>query len=176
MVQTLRKHILPLIIIVSLPVLVFAGVFLWQRSHAENRFVPELASYKERQLPSFPLIELKSREDYWNKVVDDDVLLVFATIGCAACEKELQAINESTGELKSGTKVYGVMFEDREAIDQYIQKYHINFPILIDDKARLLKELRLKYFPTNLLLKNGVIKEAWFGFAGNKDEFLKRIN
>lgn len=177
--KTLRKHIShisPLIVIVSVSLSVFAFVFFGQQRPGENKFVSEMASYKDQQLPQVQLIELQSGEDYFKKVKDDDVLLVFSITGCDACEKEMQVFTENAPEIKHGIKIYGVMFEDKKIVEQYAQAHHINFPILLDEGGKLRKELRLKYFPTNLRLKNGTIKEAWFGVESNKEEFLKRIN
>lgn len=176
MIKRLREHISPVIVIVGIPLSVVAFIFFWHWKSIENKFTSEMASYKETQLPPSPLIELNSGDDYSGKIKDNDVLLVFSTTGCAACEKELQTVTENAAEIKSGLKVYSVMFEDRKIVYQYVQKHHLNFPILLDEDGRLLKKLHLKYFPSNLKLRDGVIKEAWFGIASDEEDFLKRIS
>ena len=172
----LRKHINPLIVIVSILLSVAAFVFFVEQRHAQSKFVSEMTSYKEQQLPQAPLIELKSGEDYFEKVKDNDVLLIFSITGCGACEKEMQVVTENAADIKSGVKIYGVMFEDKKTVEQYVQAHNINFPILLDKDGKLRKELRLKYFPANFKLKNGTIKQAWFGVESDKGEFLKRTN
>lgn len=178
MIKPLRKHIGPLIVIIGLPLLVFASVFFWQRNYsgAERKLASQAEAYKEQPLPQVPLIELKSSDDYFEKVKDKDALLIYLMSGCAACEKELQVIAESASRINPDVKIYGVMFQDQEIAGQYVQTHHINFPILLDKDGTLFKKLRLKYFPANLKLKDGIIKEAWFGIASDKEDLLKRIN
>ena len=136
----------------------------------------EAEAYKAQPLPQVTLIELKSGNDYFEKVKDKNVLLIYLMNGCAACERELQVLTESASKINPEVKIYGVMFQDQEIADQYLQRHSINFPILLDKDGTFFKKLRLKYFPTNLKLKNGVIREAWFGIASDKEDFLKRIN
>jgi len=174
--NSLRKHISPVTVIVGVSLTVFAFVFFWQQRPVENKFVSEMVLYKEQQLPHLPLIELRSGEDYFERVKSGEVLLVFSVTGCDACGKEMQVIAENGAEIKSGIKIYGVMFEDQKLVEQYVQAHNINLPILLDQGGKLLKELRLKYFPTNLKLNDGTIKEAWFGVESDKEEFLQRIN
>lgn len=171
----LRKGIRPLIVVVGVSLSIIASAFFWQQRPTEGKFVSEMASYKRQQLPRAPLIELKSGEDYFEKVEKDDVLLVFSIIGCDACEKEMQLIAENAEKIRSGMKIYGVISEDLKAAERYAQAHDINFPILLDEGGKLRKELRLKYFPTNFRLNNGTIEEAWFGIESDNEEFLKRI-
>jgi peroxiredoxin len=178
MIKPLRQHIIPLIAITALPLLVLTVVFFWQRSYpdVDRKLASEAEAYKEQPLPQVPLIELKSSDDYFEKVKDKDALLIYLMNGCDACEKELRVIAESASDINPEVKIYGVMFQDQETAEQYLQKHIINFPILLDKDGKLFKKLRIKYFPTNLKIKNGVIKEAWFGVARDKEDFLKRVN
>jgi peroxiredoxin len=165
-----------LAVIVSVLLLIVVLVFFAKRRPADDSFVSELASYIDQQLPQTPLIELRSGEDYSEKVKSEDVLLIFSITGCDACGKEMQLVVENSAELISRMRIYGVMFEDRGIVEQYIQAHNINFPILLDEGGKLRKELRLKYFPTNFKLRDGTIKDAWFGVESNRDGFLKRMN
>lgn len=179
MVKALRKYASPLIIIavVALTCVTFIFIGPWKRdSDKERKLAAEAASYKGRLLPDAPLVELKTGDDYSEKVKDSDVLLVYLMAECEACEKELQTIAENSAAMNPDVKIYGVMFQDQETSSRYIQKYNINFPVLLDRGGKLRQELGVKYFPTNFKLNDGTIKEAWFGFPTAKEEFLQMVN
>jgi peroxiredoxin len=179
MVKALRKYISPLIIIavVALSVFSFMVVRPWKKANDKEReLASQAASYKERSLPQAPLTELKSGDDYFEKVKHSDVLLIYLMVGCDACEKELQTIAGNASQINPGVQIYGVMFQDQETVSQYIQKYNVNFPILLDKDGKLRRALGVKYFPTNFKLNNGTIKEAWFGFPNERENFLQMVN
>lgn len=179
MVKALRKYTGPLIIIavVALTFVTFIIIGPWKRdSDRERRFAAEAASYKGRSLPDAPLVELETGDDYSEKVRGGDVLLVYLTAGCEACDKELRAIAENGTALNPDVKIYGVMFQDQETSSRYIQKYDIKFPVLLDRDGKLRQALGVKYFPTNFKLNDGTIEEVRFGFPNAKEEFLQMVN
>lgn len=179
MVKALRKYTGPLIIIAvaSLTCVTFVFIGPWKRaSDKEKVLAAEAASYKGRPLPDAPLIELKTGDDYSERVKGGDVLLVYLTAGCAACDQELRTLAENGAALNPDVKVYGVMFQDQETSSRYIQKYDINFPVLLDRGGKLRQALGVKYFPTNFKLNDGTIKEVRFGFPNAKEEFLQMVN
>ena len=180
MVKALQKKYtgpLIIIVVVALTSVTFAFVGPWKRAaDKERKLAAEAASYKGRLLPDASLVELKTGDDYSEKVKDGDVLLVYLMAGCEACEKELQTIAENGTVINPDVKIYGVMFQDQETSSRYVQKYNINFPILLDKGGKLRQALGVKYFPTNFKLDDGTIKEAWFGFPNAKEEFLQMVN
>lgn len=68
------------------------------------------------------------------------------------------------------------MCQDRETSSRYVQKYNINFPVLLDKDGKLRQALGVEYFPTNFKLDDGAIKEGWLGFPSAKEEFLQMVN
>lgn len=173
------KYTSALIIIaaVALTSVTFMLIGPWKRaSDKQRKLAAEAASYKGRLLPEAPLVELKTGDDYSEKVKGSDVLLVYLMAGCEACEKELQAIAESGTAINPDVKIYGVMFQDQETSSRYIQKHNINFPVLLDRDGKLRQALGVKYFPTNFKLNDGTIKDVWFGFPNAKEEFLQMVN
>ena len=179
MIETLRKRTSPFLVIASSSLAFLALTSLWQWKHAvdkQTKLAEEAASYNEKQLPQTPLIELESGDDYSERVKGSDVLLVYLMRGCDACEKELRVIADGAAAINPEVKIYGVMAEDRETAVRYVQSHNITFPILLDKNGKLFKELGLKYFPTNFKLSGGTIKEAWFGFPNEGEDFLKMLN
>lgn len=179
MVKALRKYTGPLIIIavVALASVTFILIGPWKRaSDKERKLAAEAASYEGRPLPDAPLVELKTGDDYSERVKGGDVLLVYLTAGCEACDKELRTIVENDPAIDPDLKIYGVMFQDQETSSRYIQKYNVNFPVLLDKGGKLRQALGVKYFPTNFKLNDGTIKEVRFGFPTAKEEFLQMVN
>lgn len=175
----MRKYSSPLIIIAAVAASVLTFMFFgpWkQAAERERKLAAHEASYKEKPLPRAPLIELQSGDDYSERARHGDVLLIYLMEGCDACQKELQTLAENGPEIDPGVRVYGVMFQDRESVGRYVQKYNINFPILLDEGGELRRALGVKYFPTNFKLSGGTIKEAWLGFPNAKEDFLRMVN
>lgn len=173
----LRKYSGPLIIIATtLLISVSASVYFWKRATTKNKIVSELTEYIGHPLPQMALVELRSGDDYFNRAKGGKALIVFAITGCAACQEELQVIAETAAEIKSGIKIYIVMFEDQTVVEKYVQTNHIKFSILLDKHGKVINDLRLRSFPANFRLEDGIVKEAWLGMPRESVEFLKRIN
>lgn len=128
-----------------------------------NTFNSEAAAINGRRLPEVSLTEFKSGANFSEKVKQGNVFLVYLISGCDACEKQLRIISDLGSQSGAHNQVFGVMFEDRETVSNYIKKHNISFPILLDEDRKLLNDLNLKYFPANLALENGVIKKTSFG-------------
>ena len=110
-----------------------------------------------------------------DEVMNGDVLLVYSISSCEACKKELQLFSQLSESGKSQTKVFAVMYEDERVVKDYVKQYNLRIPILIDKNAKLLQGLDIKYFPCNLKLSNGIIKEAVFGLPRDQETLLALI-
>src|ERR671928_1108738 len=122
MVKALRKYTGPLIIIavVALASVTFIFIGPWKRTSDKERVLAEeAASYKGRPLPNATLVELKTGDDYSEKVKGGDVLLVYLTAGCEACDQELRTIAENGAAMNPDVKIYGVMFQDQETSSRF---------------------------------------------------------
>ena len=170
MKRILFKNVNPLILLAALTIsiLVILAVWYWNYSNRISAFDAEAAAYYGRELPDASLIELKSGSDFSPEVRQGSVLLVYLVSTCNACEKQLKLISENNAQLNPNTKVFGVMFEDKDVAASYVRKHAIQFPILLDKDSKLLKDLNLRYFPTNLELRNGVIEKATFGVSADR--------
>lgn len=67
------------------------------------------------------------------------------------------------------------MLENEDVVRRYVKKNNIEFPVLIDKNAGILDGLEIKYFPANLKLSNGVVKNVVLGTPENGQKFLEFI-
>jgi peroxiredoxin len=92
---------------------------------------------------------------------------------CEACKKEIEIIEKIN---KSGDlKIIGIMTEEKSKIEDFVKDHKVTFPIFVDKDAALFKSMKLKYFPTNLLVENGSIKKALLGLPEKTENFVEFI-
>jgi len=145
----------------------FAGFVYMTKA---NPVTNEIKRLTNRNLPEASLLEVETKNDFYNEAVKGDVVLVYLISTCEACKNELQIIAESN--LDPQAKIFGVMAENEEIVKKYIKKNDIKFPVLIDKNGALLEGLDIKYFPANLKLRDGVVKKVILGAPENGQKFL----
>jgi peroxiredoxin len=107
------------------------------------------------------------------------LVIVFLISTCEACSQETQFILQAKQNGKLGSNIIGIMFENDDVIGEYVKKQDIKFPVLSDAEIGLIKELEIDSFPTNIVIKAGIIEKALLGFPndGNKLlDFMKTEN
>jgi peroxiredoxin len=169
------KNFNTLIIIAVFLVSVFSFVLIKEFTK-EDPLLKEAEAFRAKQMPKMPLQNIANLEDYSDAILQGDVFFVYALSTCDACKKELKLLSQSRADLESKTKIFAVMSEDEEVVREYIRKNNIEIPVLIDKDAKLLRELDLKYFPSNFKLNDGVIKKVSFGFPGNLKGLTEIVN
>ena len=68
------------------------------------------------------------------------------------------------------------MGEDESVVKKYVKDNDIKFPIIADRNLDMLRGLKLKFFPTNLTIENGIIKRAYLGVPENKEKLLTLVS
>ncbi len=139
----------------------------------DNRLADEVKRLTDRHLPEANLLEIGTKKDFYNEVVKGDVILVYLISTCDACRNELNIIAESS--IEQQVKIFGIMLENEDVVRRYVKKNNIEFPVLIDKNAGILDGLEIKYFPANLKLSNGVVKNVVLGTPENGQKFLEFI-
>ncbi|MER3478825.1 MAG: hypothetical protein C4287_23155 [Leptolyngbya sp. ERB_1_2] len=167
------KNVNPIVLLVSLVASILAVLAIWYWNYLNhiNTFNSQAAVYTGRKLPDASLIELKSGDNFSGEVRQGNVLLIYLVSTCNACEKQLKSISENSIQLNPHTKIFGIMFEDADVVAHYVKKHNVGFPVLLDKNGKLLNDLNLRYFPTNLELRNGVIEKTSFGVSANGNLF-----
>jgi peroxiredoxin len=167
-----RANINILLAAIVFAITIFSFVYFVMTQNDENRLlIKEAKLLENKKFPAVPLLEIETNQDVSDEILNGEIMIVFILSTCEACKKELETISQIQG--KNHPKIFGIMFEDAEVVKNFIQKHQIKFPILMDKDKKSLESLNLKYFPTNLKLKNGIIEKAFFGSPTNENELLE---
>lgn len=141
----------------------------------ERFALPGAIEISNEPLPTTKLRRFDDDTDYSEKIKTGKVLLIFLTTGCNACQKEVNLVSKNYPKLSPKIQIYGVGIEEKGKILTFVDKYQIQFPILIDDKAELFRQLRVKYFPTKFLIEDGIITRTWFGNFPDEDRLFQDL-
>lgn len=116
--------------------------------------------------PNIDLADVNENLFQIERIKKGKVLLVYLLDGCDACSDEIAILANLQKKSELDVKVWGIVRESKnKANSSYTQE--TNIPIIIDKGNRLLKEFRIKSFPYNFLIMDGVIIKRW---TGVKDE------
>lgn len=147
-----------------------------ERIREHRRVKPaERAAPAGSLLPRAPLVNLKTNRDDYQNVTRGKVLLVFLTTNCDACTKELSNMSQALPSLASKVTVYGVVIEDRDSVNTFIEANPVTFPVLLDHGAAILSRLGFRLMPTKVLLQDGFITKIWYGSSPDKTALIKDV-
>ncbi len=125
----------------------------------------------------FKLLTVDGKEIELESFAKDKVaLLVFGATWCPSCRHEIPLLKEYYSELKDdGLNVLGIdIQESAKKVKSLVDKYKINYPVVLDSKADVARIYKVVGIPLNIVLdKNGVIV-----YKSNKPpdkEFLKKL-
>lgn len=126
----------------------------------------ELKEYNGPELPDFSLPDMhgtmQSLSDHRGKVV----LLNFWATWCPPCIKEMPSMQRLEKQLQGRdfTIVAVNMGEDEQTINAFLEKYPVDFTILLDKDGKVLNSWKIVAFPTTFLVdRSGRISHALFG-------------
>src|SRR5205823_12821912 len=139
----------PLVAVVFFAAIVAATVFTMSRRKSDDKVLVAAKRLEGKRLPTGILSQI-NEENYF---------VVYLTSGCDSCSDEVDLLSEVRAT-SPGLKIFGVMGEDESRIKNYIRDHNIKFPIIADRNLDMLRDLKLEYFPTNLMIEKGVIRSA----------------
>ena len=113
-------------------------------------------------------MDTQSGNDFYDKLQNEKVMLIFMMTDCGACQFESPIVSKALPLIGPKVKVYGVVREEKDKIQNFVKNYNVNFPILIDKDGKMFEQLKIKCTPTNLVLENGIVKKVLIGSP--KDE------
>ncbi len=162
--QLNRRRILFTLILIAGLTWIFVSA---DRSHASTGgYIP--APQKGFSAPAFTLKDLDGKpvtlSDYHGKAV---LINLWAT-WCPPCQQEMPTIEKFYQQYQGqGFVVLGVNAtyqDDPTKVAPFIQKYHISFPILLDDENKVASLYSLQNLPTSFFVgRNGVIQDIVVG-------------
>jgi peroxiredoxin len=149
------------------------SIFIYYFSPPPTLDLSDAGNFSNKPLPEAVLIDVNSNRDDYAELKKGKVLAFFLTTDCNACKKDVNLISEFYSEPNPNFRIYGVAVENENKVKAYIEQNNIKFPVVIDKKGELLKNLNIKYFPTKFLIENGTIIKTVIGSSRNKDKFLQ---
>ena len=148
-------------------------------SASEDKVFAEVGTGVEigEKAAPFKLLTVDGKEIELESFAKDKVaLLVFGATWCPSCRHEIPLLKEYYSELKDdGLNVLGIdIQESAKKVKSLVDKYKINYPVVLDSKADVARIYKVVGIPLNIVLdKNGVIV-----YKSNKPpdkEFLKKL-
>lgn len=157
----LKSFNLPLVAVVFLIGIIATVVFTVSRPWRNDEILVATKRLENRKLPASTLSQINEK----------NFLVVYLTSGCKACSDELSLLSEvhvNSPELK----IFGAMAEDETDIKDYVRDNDIKFPVIHDPNLGMLRDLKLEFFPTNLVIEDGTIRRAYLGVPEGKEKLL----
>lgn len=105
-----------------------------------------------------------SLKSYRNKQA---VLLFFWTTWCPYCRQQLGIINDKYAQISAkGLAVLGIdVGESPQAVRRFLEKYSLQYPVLLDSKAEVIAKYHAVGVPTYVLVDkkgNAVYEDNYF--------------
>lgn len=177
-IRFLKKPItlVPLVAGILIPCVVFLALHFSRQANSQSQLVlRDAVVISGQSLPKTDLLDLNGQNVSPEMLRKGTVLLVFLTTNCPACQKELKLLSSVESEISDKVKIYGIGVEDQNQIINFIQANEVKTNILLDKNAKLMALLRVKYFPTKFLVKDGVIVNTWFGNSLSREGLFQKL-
>lgn len=111
---------------------------------------------------------------YNNETLNDKITFInFWFVACAPCVAEIDALNEIYSKQKANTSFnfLSISVDDPQAINMFIEKYNIKYPVLYLPKADIQKTGIVRGYPTSIILdKDGFVIYKYSGGSSFKKE------
>lgn len=112
------------------------------------------------QAPVFTLANLRGQRVSLRDFRRGTTLVNFWASWCDPCKKEVPILNELQQSLSaSGVTIVGISVEEpREAVDAFVRKHQIQYPVLLDSDGSISRRYGLVGLPMNVIVdRDGVI-------------------
>ena len=101
------------------------------------------------------------------------IMVNFWASWCDPCKQEAPDLVRIANDYPNDLIIYGVnvtKFDNKKNAEKFVEKYQLNFPVLLDLEATIFDQYDGAAFPTNVLIdKHGVIQEIILGTISAKD-------
>ncbi|OIK15529.1 thiol-disulfide oxidoreductase [Bacillus sp. MUM 116] len=130
--------------------------------------------------PDFVLIDMQGKKHRLSDYKGQGVFLNFWGTWCKPCEKEMPYINNQYHQFKDkGVQVLAVdINESNIAVNQFAERYSLDFPIVIDNDKQVMNVYGIDPLPATFLIdKNGDVVKYFTGQLTEDKvrEFMEKI-
>lgn len=174
----LKSHRSTLLIFLFVIILGVSSAIALRKYPLLNNLIPseaERVSFDKQSLPQLNFVDYKSGINYSQDVRQGNVLLIYLLPNCRGCQIEADILANSGLSQHSSLKIYGITNQNPDSIDQFAKDHNFTYPIFIDINDSLREKLNITFFPTNLILNEGIIEKGWVGSPSDVDELFKKI-
>ena len=130
--------------------------------------------------PNFVLTDMNGKKQQLSDYKGKGVLLNFWGTWCQPCKQEMPAMNELYKEYQNrGVQILAVhVVNTTFLVRQFIQQYHLSFPVLIDRNKDVQHAYNIAPLPTTILIgPDGRIKNIVVGNQHlTKNDFIQMMD
>ncbi|MBJ9989110.1 MULTISPECIES: TlpA disulfide reductase family protein [unclassified Paenibacillus] len=166
---------------ILLAFLVLAGVVVYQSAgdkiqaafQQEKPMPTETKPQAGYLAPAFTATGLDGKEYRVGGVQDKAILVNFWASWCDPCQQEAPELHALAEKYKDDLNIYGInvtKYDNKKNAKSFVEKYDVNFPVMLDLKGTIYDQYKGAVFPTNVLIdKNGVVQDVILGILPSKD-------
>ncbi|AJS59422.1 TlpA family protein disulfide reductase [Paenibacillus sp. IHBB 10380] len=162
------------LILVGIALYPFSGTGGVQAVFQQSQALPtETGPEAGKLAPPFSLVGLDEKMYQVGGEQDKAILLNFWASWCEPCKEEAPDLKILADQYKDDLSVYGVnvtKYDNKKNANKFVDKYQLNFPVMLDLKGTVYEQYKGMVFPTNVLInKHGVIQEVILGTVSAKE-------
>jgi peroxiredoxin len=160
-----RKNIAVLVLIVLLAaVAVYQHITVSASKAADDEMNEPAVEQKLKPAPAFKLTSLDGRTYEVGGAREKPLVLNFWASWCTPCHDEAPDLKKVYGKYEGKVDFYAVNItrnDTKEKAEEFVKKYGLTFPVLLDLDAQVSEMYRVIFVPTSFIVdRQGTIKEV----------------
>lgn len=168
--QTFKSQLWSIILII-LVVVMGAEIFLLVKENQKLREAlkhprgPIKILNPEDKVPSLVGTDLKGEESKVEYPSSQKTMLFWFSSTCPSCEHNLEFWKEINQKYSSEKlRFLGVTHSGEKKTEEFVKKFHLEFPVLIVSDFSLLDQYRVEVIPQTMLIDaDGAVQKVWPG-------------
>ncbi len=178
-----RKHRLLLFSAIALVIVaggLVAGSFVGRELRRPPR--PEKPQIDQRLALGSPMPDATFFAPYGDTIQLQDVtagrkaILIFLSTTCTPCTDLAAEWHDVFPGFAAEYEIVGVSSESPSAVDEFVRRWDITFPVLLDHERRFSSEYRIEAAPTLLGIdENGLITFAEIGYEKDGSQAIRDL-
>lgn len=166
----MRKFIFFLILSILLGYTIFEQT---KQSHVETKAQVETKATQQKQealqAASFALKGLDNQTYEFRGSREKPLVLNFWASWCVPCQQEASDLKQFYETFRNQIDLYAINLTSEDKLQQvaaFVKKYHLTFPILLDEEGKVADSYRIQAIPTTFFIdKSGVVVHTVIGMV-----------